>query len=414
MNIAYFDGFSCAAGDMIVGAALDAGAPEDHLRSQLAKLNLSEIELRIEKVVKKGISATSFVPEQVHHHGHEHGHEHHHEAGHHHHHRNLPAIIDIINSASLGEKATEQAISTFKRLARAEAKVHGTSEDEVHFHEVGAADAIMDIVGASVAMESLGIEKVYCSALAVGGGTAECAHGVIPVPAPATVELIKGIPLRPHEAQVEMLTPTGAAILTTVASGFGPMPSMQISSVGYGAGQRDHPKTANVLRLLVGRDAEQATADEVVVLEANLDDATGELIGHLGERLMQAGALDVYCVPIMMKKNRPATLISAICTPADVADLERTLFIESTTLGIRRTTCQRSVLPREHQTVETAYGPIRMKIASLDGKPITCSPEFEDCRNAAAQHDVSLKQVIDAAKAACDLGPPSHKNDPAD
>lgn len=395
MNIAYFDCFSGAAGDMIVGAALDAGAPEDHLRGELAKLGLGEVELRIEKVVKKGISATSFVPEQVHHH--EHG-------GHHHgHHRNLSTITDIIKGAGLSEPVKEQAIAIFGRLARAEAKIHGTTEDEVHFHEVGAADAIMDIVGACVALESLGIEKVYCSALAVGSGTVKCAHGILPLPAPATVELIKGVPLRPQEVQVELLTPTGAAILTTMAAEFGAMPAMEITGVGYGAGQRDNAETANVLRLLLGQSGGRASADEVVVLEVNFDDATGELLGHLTETLMQRGALDVYCTAIMMKKNRPGTLVSVICAPGEVAGLERILFTESTTLGIRRTTCQRSILPRTQQTVETCFGPIRVKVGSLDGQAITCSPEFEDCRAAAERHNVPLKQVMNAARKACDL-----------
>lgn len=388
MNIAYFDCFAGAAGDMIVGAVLDAGASEDHLRGELAKLNLPQVELHIEKMVKKGISATSFVPRQ---------------AGHEHHHRNLPIITDIISNASLSDRVKGQAIAIFGRLAGAEAKVHGIGEDEVHFHEVGAADAIMDIVGACVGLESLEVDEVRCSALVVGSGTVKCAHGMLPVPAPATVELIKELPLRPCEVEGELLTPTGAAILTTVAAGFGSMPAMQIDRVGYGAGQRDHAAMANVLRVLVGCRADQPGSDEVTVLEANLDDTTGELVGHFTEKLLQAGALDVFCVGIMMKKNRPGTLVSVICKPSDVRGLERILFSESTTLGIRRTNCQRSILPREHRTVDTAYGPIRMKIASLDGEAITCSPEFEDCRRAAEEHKVPLKRVIQAAMTACDF-----------
>lgn len=388
MTIAYFDCFSGAAGDMIVGACLDAGAAEDHLRGELGKLNLPHIEIHIEKVVKKGISATSFVPRQLHHE---------------HHHRNLSVILDIINGAGLSDGVKEQTGSIFRRLAQAEAKVHGTDEDQVHFHEVGGADAIIDIVGAAVALESLQVNKVYCSDLTVGSGTIECAHGILPVPAPATVELIKGISISPCDVEAELLTPTGAAILTTVASGFGAMPAMQVEVVGYGAGQRDNPRAANVLRLLLGNQTDQIDGDEVMVLEANLDDASGELIGHLTETLIQAGALDVYCIGIMMKKNRPGTLVGVICRPGDAARLERVLFVESTTLGVRRTLCQRSILPREHKTVDTPYGEIRIKIASLDGEAITGSPEFEDCRQAAGKHSVPLKQVINAAYAAANI-----------
>lgn len=393
MKLAYFDCFCGVAGDMIVGACLDAGADEALLREELDKLKLSEVDLHIEKVTKNGISATSFQPQIK---EHAHGHEH----------RRLPHIVELINQAQLSGTVKSQAIRIFERLAQAEAKVHNTSVDNIHFHEVGAADAIMDIVGACVALESLGVEKIYSSALAVGSGTVKCAHGVLPVPAPATAELIKDIPLRPSDAQVELLTPTGAAILATLAEEFGSLPPMTIEHVGYGAGQRDLDNIPNVLRLIVGQSNTGLAgiiADEVVVLEANLDDATAELIGHVTEKLLHAGALDVFCTSIAMKKNRLGTRISVLTQPADVAKLETILLTESTTFGIRRHTCLRSTLPREVRTVNTEYGPIRIKVGFLDGKPITVSPEYDDCARAAQNHQVPLKRVFTVAQTAYNM-----------
>jgi len=390
MKLAYFDCFCGAAGDMIVGACLDAGADEAFLREELAKLQLSEVDLHIEKVTKNTISATSFQPQIK---EHAHGHKH----------RHLPYIVELINQAQLSETVKSQAIGIFERLAQAEAKIHHTTPDKIHFHEVGAADAIMDIVGACVALESLGVEKIYGSALVVGSGTVKCAHGVLPVPAPATAELIKGIPLRSSDAPVELLTPTGAAILATLAEDFGPLPPMTIESIGYGAGQRDLENIPNVLRLLVGHvgsDLSGIIADEVVELEANLDDATAELIGHVTELLLHAGALDVFCSSIAMKKNRPGTRISVLTRPADVARLETILLTESTTFGVRRHTCLRSTLLREIRSVNTEYGPIRVKVGYLDGKPVTVSPEYDDCAQAAQNHQVPLKRVFNAAQSA--------------
>ena len=411
MKIAYFDCFSGAAGDMIVGACLDAGVSSDYLRSELARLGLDQVELKIEKVSKNGIAATSFQPIiKNHHHHHHHSdsdsdahgsgycREHKHPA-----HRNLQTIIEIINGAGFSDKVTQQAVKIFQRLAQAEAKVHGTTEDQIHFHEVGADDAILDIVGSCLALEALGVEKVFCSRLTVGSGTVRCEHGVLPVPAPATVELIKGIEITHSGAQVELLTPTGAAILTGLADSFGSMPPMKITGDGYGAGQRDIAEFPNVLRLLVGETVEsgqQANADEVCVLEANIDDATAELIGYVSEKLLEAGALDVYCTAIVMKKNRPGTLITVLCRPADAARMEQIMFRESTTFGIRRHSCRRSILPRDYCTVDSPYGKIRIKQGYFDGSVITGSVEFDDCQKAAEKHNVPVKQVISAAMAA--------------
>jgi len=405
MKIAYFDCFSGAAGDMIIGACLNTGVSSDYLRGELARLGLKQVELKIEKINKNGIAATSFQPIiQNHHHTHSsnsgssHSHEHKHPA-----HRNLQTIIEIINRTGFSEQVTHQSIKIFQRLAQAEAKVHGTTEDKIHFHEVGADDAILDIVGSCLTLEALGIEKIFCSPLTVGSGTIQCAHGVLPVPAPATVELIKGIEITPSDTQAELLTPTGAAILTGLAESFGVMPPMKITVSGYGAGQRDIAEFPNVLRLLVGEAAEhgqQTDVDEVCVLEANIDDASAELIGYVGEKLLEAGALDVYCAAIVMKKNRPGTLITILCRPADTARMEQIMFRESTTFGIRRHNCRRSILPRDYCTVDSPYGEIRIKQGYFDGSVITGSVEFDDCRKAAEKHNVPVRQVISTAMAA--------------
>jgi len=387
MKIAYFDCFSGAAGDMIVGACLDAGASADHLREELAKLNLSEVDLRIEKVNKAGFAATSFNPVITH--------------LDHTPHRHLPDILKIIAQAALSNSVQEKASSIFTRLAQAEARVHGCEVEKIHFHEVGAADAIMDIVGAAVALESLGIEKIFCSKLTVGGGTVKCEHGTMPVPAPATAELIKGIEITPTDIQHELLTPTGAAILTELSESFGPIPAMRIESTGFGAGQRDLPTQPNVLRLLIGQSNQPVQSstlqDEVVVLEANIDDATPELIGHVTDQLTQSGALDVFCTSIAMKKNRPATSISIISRPEDTNKLEGILFTECTTLGIRRHTCQRSLLDRKTETIQTPYGPIRIKTGYYNDNPVTIAPEFEDCQKAARKHNLPLKTIMTEA-----------------
>ena len=386
MKIAYFDCFAGAAGDMIVGACLDAGAPSEMLLKELGKLNLDEVELHIEKVMRSGITATSFSPlltkQDIHA-------------------RNLSDITEIITDSGLSKAVKINAIKIFENLATAEAKVHGVTIDKIHFHEVGAADAIMDIVGACVGLELLEVEKIYCSGLVVGSGTIQCAHGILPVPAPATAELIKGINIKPSHIEAELLTPTGAAVLTGFTRQFGPLPPMQIESVGYGAGQREQSELPNVLRLMVGQSVDnqlgKTNLDEVCVIEANIDDAGGELIGYVNEQLLQAGALDVYCTAISMKKNRPGTLISVICRPDQVQSLESILFNESTTLGVRCHLCQRTILERKLHAVETPYGTINIKVGYLNGKEMSCSPEFEDCRQSAKKHQIPVKNVMISA-----------------
>jgi hypothetical protein len=390
MRIAYFDCFSGAAGDMIVGACLDAGADPEYLRGEFSKLDLDSVEIQINKVNKKGISCTSFQPVDTNE-----------KAASH---RHLSHIVEIIQRADLSSAVQQNAIQIFENLARAEAKVHGTDINKVHFHEVGAVDAIMDVVGACIALENLGIEKVYGSPLTVGGGTVRCDHGIMPVPAPATAELIKGIEIVPTTARFELLTPTGAAILTTLCLRFGPLPQMRIESIGYGAGQRDYPDLPNVLRLLVGEQAAESTAetlsDEVCILETTIDDMPSEQVGYVMEKALGQGALDVYAAPVYMKKNRPGISLTVICSVSQGAELEELLFRETTTFGIRRRVSPRSILARKHKTVATCYGTIRIKVGYLAGEEVSCSVEFEDCRKAAEEHQVPVRQVIAQAMAA--------------
>lgn len=403
--IGYFDTFSGAAGDMIVGSALDCGACEKKIRNALKKLKLDNVEINIERVVKTGIAAVQFDPvisKPIGKSGHDnksnkhmHTHFHHHD---HHPHRHLSTIVKIIEDAKLSPFVTEKSIETFTRLAKCEAKIHGTTIEKIHFHEVGAEDAICDIVGAMVALESLGITEFYCSYLTVGGGTVKCAHGIMPVPAPATAELIKGISINPTDIQSELLTPTGAAILTTLCKRFGAMPQMAITATGFGAGKKTFDHQPNVLRLMVGESSEATTADDtIVVIEANIDDATGEIIGYVKEQLLNGGALDVYTTPIQMKKNRPGTMISVISALKDNTQLEDILLTESTTFGIRRVTCSRKILSRHHKTVRCKFGEVRIKIGTHLGKTLSSHPEYEDCKTLAQKTGVPLKEIMACA-----------------
>ncbi len=388
MKIAYFDCFSGAAGDMIVGACLDAGADWEAFCEQIDSLGLAEVRLQKEKVQRNGIAATLFTPVI----------QGDYDGGHHH--RHLPAIFDIIQRGRLSQWVKDNALLIFNGLGEAEARVHDIPLYQVHFHEVGAADAIVDIVGACVALELLGIDVVYSSALAVGSGTVRCEHGVLPVPAPATAELIKGIPVVAGEAGGELLTPTGAAILKTLAKQFGPTPAMTAVATGYGAGQKVFENIPNVVRLTVGEDGQGdgVKLEDVVVLVTSLDDVSGQVVGYVSELLLAAGALDVYYTAIGMKKNRPGVELTVICRPEQALQIEMLLFEQTPTLGIRRMACRRHILEREFATVETVYGPIGMKIArSAEGVRRNVAPEYGDCQNAASRSGVPLKTVIHAA-----------------
>ena len=383
MKIAYFDCFSGAAGDMIVGAMLDAGLDFEFLKSQIATLGLKDLGLKVNETKRAGLRAMHFVPlikEE-------------------HHHRHLSDITKIINDSKIGEKPKQTAIAIFERLAQAEGKVHGKEPNDIHFHEVGALDSIVDIVSAAIGFDALGIEKVYCSTLAVGGGQVKAAHGIMPVPVPATAELLKGVPTVGGPIDKELLTPTGAAILITVAESFGVMPPMKIEATGYGAGTLDSEHVPNVVRLILGQSAEDSatTADTVCLLETNIDDITGEVIAHTMDKLHTAGALDVFTTPIVMKQARPAVMLTVICQTADITRLEEMIFEAGITFGIRRQIVERSKLAREFVTVATRFGNIKIKVGKRGGKVVNAKPEFADCARAAQEHKAPIREIIQAA-----------------
>ena len=389
MKIAYFDCFAGASGDMILGALLDAGLPIERLREEIAKLNLSHYALDVAKVVKKGIggSQAQIIIDQDHHD---------------HHHRHLSHIRDIIASSDLNEEVKARSTDIFVRLAEAEARVHRSSVESVHFHEVGAMDAIIDVVGAVVGLRVLGIDKIFCSPLHVGSGTIECAHGTLPVPAPATAELIKGRPAYATGVTGELLTPTGAAILTTLAAGFGPMPAMTVGQVGYGAGTAD-PGIPNLLRVAIGEardDIGDYEVEQTVLIETNIDDMNPQLYDHLMGRLLNEGALDVFLTAVQMKKNRPGTLLSVICRSDAVGILADVLMQETTTIGLRWRVENRIMAAREIRRIDTVHGEVAVKLARSNGRIINLTPEYDDCKRVALEKGLPLKKVLDDVRTA--------------
>ena len=387
--MAYFDCFCGAAGDMIVGALLDAGASFDAVREGLDSLGVEGLTVAADKVVKKGISATQFrvIVE-----------------GDDHPHRHLKHVVEIIERGNLPEPVRTGAIASFRRLAEAEAAVHGSTIEKVHFHEVGAHDAIADVVGAHLALHSLGIDSVQASALITGHGTVKCAHGIMPVPAPATARLLEGIPWSAGDVDKEMLTPTGAALLAEMASRFGPAPMMTGTAIGYGAGTRDLPDRPNVLRVLIGEAAAERGTDEVVVLETMLDDMNPEWLPPLLEGLLAQGALDAWLVPVTGKKGRPGHAVTVLCPVGEERTLADHLLTHSTTLGLRIRTEQRLTLGRRIESVSTPYGDIRVKVALEGERALRRVPEYEDCRLAAEKARVPVQSVYDAAIAAAHAG----------
>ena len=382
MTLAYFDCFAGAGGDMIVGALIDAGCDFEALKSQLARLHAHGCSLSVEKVQRGGIAGTKFNVEIAHEH---------------HPHRHLGDILAMIDVAGLPARAAERAKKVFTRLGQAEAAVHNVPLDHVHFHEVGALDSIMDIVGACVAMEILDIDRVICSPLPLGSGTIESDHGTLPVPAPATARLLVGAKTVPGLVQGEAVTPTAAALLTTLAESFGESPALAVAAVGYGAGTRNQGPVPNLLRVILGQDSHDGEHDVMVELSANIDDCTGEVIGAAIEKLLAFGAVDAWASPLVMKNSRPAWMLSALCRPSDAAAIETLFFEETTTFGVRRRVCQRAKLRRRHETVETPYGPLRVKVGSLGEQDVTAAPEFSDCLAAAQAHHVSVREVMAAA-----------------
>ena len=437
--ILYLDPFSGVSGDMFVGALLDLGLPLDVLRRELRRLKLTGYQLDAHQVMRRGMRATQFVAriagrteaEHLRHqpglaaHGHllalGHG-AHGAKASAHgraHGHRTFGEIERLIKSSTLSAWVTERALEAFTLLARAEGRVHGRAPEKAVFHEVGAVDSLLDIVGACVGLEALGVAEVWCGPVALGGegtgGYVECAHGRLPVPAFATLELMKGLPLRSCPVAAELTTPTGAALMRALVTRFGPLPPLAIEKIGYGAGSRDDPNipVPNVLRVVLG-NAERSgptaargegkgrgrrgQSDTVIEMQANLDDATPEVLGYAAERLLAAGALDVFFTPVTGKKSRPATLLTVLAEPERLYDLADIVFRETPTFGLRYEMKSRLKLVREVRTVKTRWGNVRVKLGYWRGELVSVHPEYEDCRALAEKHGVRLKEVVEAAR----------------
>jgi len=386
MRIAYLDCLAGISGDMTLGALVDAGVDLGQLNAAVESLGLPDCRLVARQVEKHGFRATQvaveYRPEETH--------------------RHLGQILQMIDGGRLTHRQKDLARRIFTRLAQAEAKVHGTTVEKVHFHEVGAADSIADIVAAAVGWDLLRVDRTFASAIPTGAGTVRMDHGVFSVPAPATAELLVGIPLAESSVPCELTTPTGAAILATLVDSFGPMPSMTVQRIGCGAGQRDLKEQPNVLRLFVGQAAEGRGEEQIWVLETNLDDTSGELVGYCITRLWEAGALDVYATAIQMKKNRPGVMLSVLCRASEIDALEAILFDETTTLGVRRWPVSRNVLARRPHRVQTEWGPVEGKLGGPSGCAPRFAPEFESCRRIAAEHGVPLRVVYEAAQKAFD------------
>ena len=403
MRVAYFDCPSGAAGDMIMASLIDAGAPVDRLREELAKLRLPGWELGVREVMRGAFRATK-VDVVIDHSAHQV-------------HRSLGDILIILDASDLPADTKAKARDIFTRLADAEARAHGSTREAVHFHDVGAVDAIVDVVGGVLALSLLGIQAVHCSALPVGGGTVDGPHGKIPIPGPGTAELLRGFPVVDTGVQAELVTPTGAAILTTLAAGAGRMPAMTIASVGYGAGTRELPGVPNVLRCFVGettqavrgeprsggepsRSVTEDGGDETIVqIETTIDDMSPQLYEPLMERLLAGGALDVFLTPVIMKRSRPGVVLTALCAPERVGELSRVLFEESSTIGVRWAERRRARLEREMRPVRTRYGVISCKVSRLDGRVVTVTPEFAEVTRLAHEQSLPVREVLDQARA---------------
>jgi uncharacterized protein (TIGR00299 family) protein len=426
MRIGYLECFAGISGDMLMGALVDAGAPIERLQRTAASLDLGA-ELRITRVSRSGIQSTKIdvmvegklqepaaatgpiEHEHDHHHDHQHGHKHEHSAHHHEHEhgRNLAQIRSLLMNADLTHRARDLSLSAFGLLAQAEGRIHGVPPEQVHFHEVGAVDAIVDIACCAAAADALDLDQWYCSPVNVGSGFVNCAHGRFPVPAPATAELLKNAPVYSAHVQVELVTPTGAALLRALDCRFESVPMMRVQSIGYGAGTRNPERFPNVLRVSLAEVAEPLGEDKVTVLECAVDDLSPEVLAHTAQLALERGALDVMSASVTMKKGRLGTLLTVLCKPGDAKHLQQLLFRETSTLGIRVREENRVVLAREITPVETDFGVIRVKTGSWRGEEWNAAPEFEDCRRAAAAFDVPLKTVMQAALTAWSKRPVS-------
>lgn len=409
---------------MFLGALIDAGVPVEAFRKTVTALGV-DATLEVLRVNRSGISAVKLdvvtaegkeLPreefwekqhqhDQKHDHSYEHVHRHHtyehHHHEHQHGHRGLKEIREIIGRAEISQTAKQTAIRIFEALGAAEARIHNTGIEKLHFHEVGAVDAIVDITCAAVGAEALGVEKIICSPLNVGGGMVKCAHGAFPVPAPATLEMLKQAPIYSGQVQKELVTPTGAAIVSVLASSFAGFPRMKAKKIGYGAGSRDLQELPNVLRITIGESLEEqplAIPGEIItILEANVDDMTPQLFGYVMDRALQEGALDVFATAVQMKKNRPGMLLTVLCQPGDAQRLTHLIFAETTSLGVRMREEKRARLARRHLAVSTKWGEVRMKVANLNGSISNYVPEYEDCRRIAEHQHIPLKVVMQEA-----------------
>ena len=415
MSTLYLDLFSGISGDMFLGALLDLGVDAAQLEAELAKLGLGGYHLHIARRTKAGIAGTKFDVHEAHdphhghpHHAHEHDHPHAHEHDHGHSHshaeaRNFADIRQMIDASQLSDWVKAKATAVFHHVAKAEGKVHGQLPDQVHFHEVGAIDSIVDIVGACVALELLGRPRVLASAVIEGTGSVRCAHGRLPLPAPATLEILtaRGVSLRQCDEPHELVTPTGAALLADFVESFGRMPNLAAAKVGYGLGTRDNLTRPNVLRAVLCADADAPAhdweTDTVTVLETNLDDISAEILGGFMEKALAAGALDIFHIPIQMKKNRPGVLLTVLCATTDADRFTEMLLCETSAFGVRRTVAERRKLRRETVTVNTPFGDVEVKLGRLDGRVVQAAPEFESCRRLATTANVPLKQIYAAA-----------------
>ena len=402
MTVLYFDCFSGAAGDMILGSLIDAGVPLAEVRRALGSLAIEPDTVWTERVNRAGVTATKFCVK---------GED---DGEHTHPHRHLTGVYKLIDGSALSETGKTRAKELFERLGQAEAEIHGTTLDKVHLHEVGALDSIIDIVGSVFALEWLGAEEIVASPLNVGSGTIRAAHGVYPVPAPATLRLLEGAPIYAGQQQAELVTPTGALLVSAYAKQYGPVPPMRVKKIGYGAGSRDFKETPNVLRVMLGdSDASAPFTQTVVVIECEIDDMNPQIFGVLMDRLLAEGALDVFYTPVQMKKNRPGTLLTIIAPPDRRERLTAIVFTETTSIGLRYRDMTRECLERETITIDTPLGAVRMKIASRNGHVLNASPEFDDCARIAAEKHVPVKDVHAAAmKAYLDRDPRSAVRDP--
>jgi len=415
MKIAYFDLFCGLSGDITLGALVDAGLSLADLRKGLAKLPLKGYSLSSRRVMKHAISATkvdvTIAGQLQKPHSHEH-HDHHHDQDHDHphdhahgpdkghSHTSLKEILALIRKSGLPAEVKASATDCFIRLGKVEGAIHGINPMKVSFHEVGAVDSIVDIVGSCLGLHLLGIEEVYCSRVPIAHGEIQTRHGRLPNPGPAAMGLLRGFPLVPVDIDREILTPTGAALLATFVREPGRFPDMTLGAIGWGAGEWDLPQRANVARILIGDKASSEESDSIALIETNLDNASGELVGYLFDKLFAAGAVDVYTTAIQMKKSRPGVKISVLVPPSKRSAVEEVLLRETPTFGVRRVLMERTKLDRQETKVATRYGSIRVKVGLIDGEELKASPEYEDCRAAAETHGVPLAKVVEAAREA--------------